>query len=138
VALYLYVLPLNPRVSLAVVIVLAILTFVPTRHLYPSQPGTLNQVTTILGSIWTPFLAWMIWSLPTGSQTRPSESTLWLAYGSLAYPLFYLGVSWAISVNHWRKKVQTAGEAHAGESVVAGGARGTFSMDFDKLVSLAE
>ena len=79
-ALYLYVLPLNPWVSLAVVIVLAILTFVPTRHLYPSQPGTLNQVTTILGVIWAPLLAWVIWRLPTGSQTRPSESTLWLAY----------------------------------------------------------
>jgi phosphatidylcholine synthase len=108
VALYLYVLPLNPWVRLAVVIVLAILTFVPTRHLYPSQPGTLNQVTTILGVIWTPLLAWVIWRLPTGTQTRPSQSTLWLAYGSLAYPLFYLGVSWAISVNHWRKQAQTA------------------------------
>jgi phosphatidylcholine synthase len=108
VALYLYVLPLNPWVSLAVMIVLAILTFVPARHLYPSQPGTLNQVTTILGVIWAPLLAWVIWSLPTGAQTRPSASTVWLAYGSLAYPLFYLGVSWAISVNHWRRPCPSA------------------------------
>jgi phosphatidylcholine synthase len=108
VALYLYVLPLDPWVSLAVIVVLAILTFVPTRHLYPSQPGKLNRLTTILGAIWTPLLAWMIWSLPTGSQTRPAEFTLWLAYLSLAYPLFYLGLSWAISVNHWRKKAQLA------------------------------
>jgi phosphatidylcholine synthase len=108
VALYLYVLPLNPWVSLAIVIVLAILTFVPTRHLYPSQPGTLNLVTTILGVIWTPLLAWVIWMLPTGSQARPSESTRWLAYLSLAYPLFYLGVSWAVSVNYWRKQAQVA------------------------------
>jgi phosphatidylcholine synthase len=103
VALYLYVLPLNPWARLAVVIVLAILTFVPTRHLYPSQPGTLNQVTTILGVIWAPVLAWVIWRLPTESQTRPSASTIGLAYGSLAYPLFYLSVSWAISVIHWRR-----------------------------------
>jgi phosphatidylcholine synthase len=108
VALYLYVLPLSPWVSLAVVVVLAILTFVPTRHLYPSQPGKLNQLTTILGIVWTPVLAWIIWSLPTGSQTRPSDFTLWLAYLSLAYPLFYLGVSWAISVIHWRKRARIA------------------------------
>jgi phosphatidylcholine synthase len=106
VALYLYVLPLNPWVSLAVIIVLAILTFVPTRYLYPSQPGKLNRLTTILGGIWTPFLAWVIWSLPTGGQTRPSSFTLGLAYLTLVYPLYYLGVSWAISVNHWRKQVQ--------------------------------
>jgi phosphatidylcholine synthase len=108
VALYLYVLPLNPWVKLAVIIVLAILTFVPTRHLYPSQPGKLNQLATILGGIWTPFLAWVIWTLPTGSQTRPSAFTLGLAYLTLAYPIFYLSVSWAISVNHWRKQAQAA------------------------------
>jgi phosphatidylcholine synthase len=108
VAFYLYVLPLNPWVSLTVIIVLAILTFVPTRHLYPSQPGTLNQVATILGVIWTPLLAWVIWRLPTGSQTRPSQFTLWLAYASLAYPLFYLGVSWAVSVIYWRKRALAA------------------------------
>jgi phosphatidylcholine synthase len=87
VALYLYVLPLYPWVKLAVVIVLAILTFVPTRHLYPSLPGRLNRLTTIFGAIWTPFFAWVIWSLPTGSQTRPSAFTLGLAFLTLAYPL---------------------------------------------------
>ena len=33
-----------------------------------------------------------------------SESTLRLALISLIYPLYYLGVSWAISVIHWRKQ----------------------------------
>ena len=65
VAFYLYMLPLGPWPSLAVVIVLAILTFVPTRHLYPSQPGTINRLAILLGIPWTILFVWLIWKLPT-------------------------------------------------------------------------
>ena len=51
VAFYLYVLPLSPWTRLAIVVVLAVLTFVPSKYLYPSQPGRLNLVATILGSL---------------------------------------------------------------------------------------
>ena len=64
VALYLYMLPIGPWPSLAVVVVLAILTFVPTRHLYPSQPGRLNRIATLLGIPWTFLFVWLIWKLP--------------------------------------------------------------------------
>jgi len=104
VALYLYVLPLGGSASLAIVIVLAILTFVPTRHLYPSQPGLLNRLSMIAGALWAPLVGWMIWKLPNSSESRVSESTLQLALVSLIYPLYYLGVSWAISLIHWRKQ----------------------------------
>jgi phosphatidylcholine synthase len=109
VALYLYVLhllqvPAGAWVSLAVVIVLALLTFVPIRHLYPSQPGLLNRVSMIAGALWTPLVGWLIWKLPGGDVSRLSESTVQLALLSLVYPIYYLGVSWAISVMHWRKQ----------------------------------
>ena len=68
VAFYLYMLPLGPWPSLAVVVVLAILTFVPTRHLYPSQPGRLNRVATLLGVPWTVLFVWLIWKLPRQSK----------------------------------------------------------------------
>jgi phosphatidylcholine synthase len=103
VALYLYALPLGPWASLAVVIVLALLTFVPIRHPYPSQPGLLNRASMIAGVIWTPFVAWLIWKLPGGTESNVNESTTQLALVSLLYPLYYLGVSWAVSVLHWRK-----------------------------------
>jgi phosphatidylcholine synthase len=108
VALYLYVLrlyelPQGDWVALAVVIVLALLTFVPIRHLYPSQPGLLNRVSMIAGVIWTPLVGWLIWKLPGGDAPRLSESTMQIALFSLLYPIYYLGVSWAISVIHWRK-----------------------------------
>jgi phosphatidylcholine synthase len=104
VALYLYALQLPGWASLAVVVVLAVLTFVPTRHLYPSQPGLLNRVSMIAGALWTPLVCWLIWKLPSGSESRVSDSVWQLAIISLVYPLYYLGVSWAISLAHWRKQ----------------------------------
>ncbi len=105
VALYLYALPMNEWASLAIVIVLALLTFVPIRHLYPSQPGLLNRVTMIAGALWAPLIFWLIWKLPRGAESRLSESTAQLAMVTLLYPLYYLGVSWTISVMHWRKQL---------------------------------
>lgn len=104
VALYLYALPLGEWASLATVIVLALLTFVPIRHLYPSQPGLLNRVSMIAGVVWTPFVAWLIWKLPDGDASRLTGSTTQLAMLSLIYPLYYLVASWVISVLHWRKQ----------------------------------
>jgi len=108
VALYLYALPLGAWVKLAIVIILALLTFVPVRHLYPSQPGRLNRVATLLGTLWTFLFVWVIWRLPSGGETGLDETTLRLAWISLAYPLFYLGVSWWISVVYWRKRAKHA------------------------------
>ena len=105
VALYLYALPLSGWAALAIVIVLALLTFVPIRHLYPSQPGLLNRVSMAAGVIWTPLVAWLIWKLPGNSDPRWIESTTRLAFLSLVYPLYYLGVSWVISIRHWRKQL---------------------------------
>jgi phosphatidylcholine synthase len=108
VALYLYALPLGKWASLAIVVVLALLTFVPARHLYPSQAGRLNRLATMLGIPWTFLFVWVIWRLPAGGQTGLDETTLSLAWISLVYPVFYLGVSWWISVVHWRNKTKTA------------------------------
>jgi phosphatidylcholine synthase len=105
VAFYLYVLPKNKWAALATVVVLAILTFVPTRHLYPSQPGRLNRVATILGGIWSLLVGWIIWNLPQGSESRVSDTILQLAYLSLFFPAFYLGASWIISIVYWKKSL---------------------------------
>jgi phosphatidylcholine synthase len=105
VALYLYILPMGSWAALTIVVVLAILTFVPTRHLYPSQPGSLNRAATVLGLVWTVLLVWIVWDLPRGSEWRPSDSTVRLAYLSLFYPIIYLGTSWAISLMYWKKQL---------------------------------
>jgi len=108
VALYLYALPLSAWAKLAILVVLALLTFVPVRHLYPSQPGRLNRAATLLGTLWTLLFVWVIWSLPRGGQAGLDETTLRLAWISLSYPVFYLGVSWWITVDHWRNRAKKA------------------------------
>src|SRR5437660_2753492 len=53
VAFYLYVLHMPPWGALVLVLVLALLTFVPSRYLYPTMRGRLNRITNILGAGWT-------------------------------------------------------------------------------------
>jgi len=105
VAMYLYVLPVGSWTALTIVVVLAILTFVPTRHLYPSQPGSLNRAATVLGLFWAVLLVWIVWDLPRGAASRPSDSVVRLTYLSLFYPIFYLGASWAISLMYWHEQL---------------------------------
>jgi phosphatidylcholine synthase len=104
VAFYLYALSVPGWAALAIVILLAVLTFVPSRHLYPSQPGLLNRLTTIAGAIWTPLACWVAWTLPSTDDTPVSLSTWRLALVSLLYPIYYLGASWIVSIRHWSKK----------------------------------
>ena len=105
VAMYLYVLPLNPWMALLTVIILALLTFVPSRYLYPSsQPGRLNVVATVSGAIWGVLVFWLVWNLPAGKNPRHDSTTTTLAFVSLSYPIFYMGASWYITLTHWRRK----------------------------------
>jgi phosphatidylcholine synthase len=98
VAFYLYTLqPLSGWFVLSVVVVFALLTFVPSRYLYPTQRGRLNQFTSLLGAFWAILLVWIIWNMP-------DDSTRSLALLSLLFPAWYLGASWIISVRLWRRK----------------------------------
>jgi phosphatidylcholine synthase len=112
VALYLYTLPFGRWLSLAIVVGLAILTFVPSRYLYPSLPGSFNRVMTILGIPWTLSLVWIIWNLPNGpeSTARLDPATMGVAWLSMGYPVFYLVASWVISLVHWLKRAPAAPE----------------------------
>ncbi len=104
VALYLYVLPIGPWVSLVIVMVLALMTFVPSRYLYPSsQPSALNRISSLLGALWTPLLVWFACRLPSSSRAEIDASTVQIALVSMIYPIFYMGASWLISIGHWRK-----------------------------------
>lgn len=90
VAFYLYVLRLPSVLSLAIIILLALLTFVPSRYLYPSQRGPLSRLTILLGAVWTVLLLLILWRWEDEPRT--------LIMISLGFPLYYLLVSWALSL----------------------------------------
>jgi phosphatidylcholine synthase len=109
VAFYVYLIDLcapvtGPWISLVIVIVLAILTFVPTRHLYPSLPGKLNRVATFLGIPWGVVMLWVLWELPTQAGEPLDGLTQTIAWATMSYPAFYLGASWWVSIRHWKSK----------------------------------
>jgi phosphatidylcholine synthase len=101
VSFYLYVLPLPIGITILFLVVLAVLTFVPSRYLYPTQSGGLNRVTNGLGAAWTCLMAWIIWRLPTDEP--PNAGSIWMTVGSLFFPVYYLVVSWVISIQNWRQ-----------------------------------
>lgn len=103
VALYLYYLQLPGPAALAIVIVLALLTFVPSRYLYPSQPGRFNMFSNVLGAIWTTMLVVVIARDPARPEGL-DPATKQLVVISLFHPVFYMVASWAISVRHWTRR----------------------------------
>ena len=92
VALYLVLLGLGPAWNAAIVLVLAVLVFVPIGYLYPSRMTAWRTPTIAFGAVWAVQVAWIVWSLPPIS----SAAVLW----SLAFPAYYV---WLSLVLHSRR-----------------------------------
>jgi len=106
VAFYLYILQVPGNFALGAILILALMTFVPSRYLYPSQPGLLNRVDNVLSIGWTFMLGWVLWGMPSLETFRTAATTPQfrsVAVASLYYPAFYMGASWVVSVRHWTK-----------------------------------
>jgi phosphatidylcholine synthase len=106
VAFYLYVLQMPPWISVLLILVLAILTFVPSYYMYPSRGAILSRTTNFLGGVWVVLLVWILSELP-GENAEHSETAarqnFSLALISLFYPIYYLAVSWAITLRRWQR-----------------------------------
>jgi len=75
----------SPVTTAVILIVLALLVFVPLKYVYPSRTQTLMVPTLVLGFVWAAQMALMIWWLP--------EVPAWLLWTSLVYPVYYFGLS---------------------------------------------
>jgi phosphatidylcholine synthase len=102
VAFYLYALRPPPGLAVGLLLVLALLTFVPTRYLYPTRRGRLNAWTNVLGGLWACLLVWIL--LDPSSVPLDNARTRWAAVASLFFPLYYLTASWIVTVRIWRRK----------------------------------
>lgn len=87
VALYLYWIQPGPAVALGFILVPAVLTFIPTRYLYPSRNAAFWKTNVLLGSFWLALVCWLLF------QPTPPMPLVWL---SMAYPALYMGLSFFV------------------------------------------
>ena len=85
VVLYLMVADWSKVVNLTVLLVLAILVFVPIRYIYPSRTPVWRMPMNLLGAVWGVTVLAMLWQFPDVSRRL-----FWL---SLAYPIAYCVLS---------------------------------------------
>ena len=76
---------LPPAVNAAILVVLAVMVFVPLRYVYPSRTRSLSGVTNGLGAAWAVLLAWLVWRLP--------DTDRWAIGLSFVFPVYYLVLS---------------------------------------------
>ena len=81
VALYLFLLRPSPLITFFVILIPTILTFIPTRYLYPSKNKFLAKPTWLLTILWIILITYIL------LQPSPPPSLIWL---SLIYPGYYL------------------------------------------------
>ena len=107
VAFYLCALhPVQPELALGVIVGASVLTFVPTRYFYPSQPGRLNRLTCVLAIVWGGLALGSLWTwsaAPPLPGTFASETARSLARISMLFPIYYMVASWALSLWLWRR-----------------------------------
>jgi phosphatidylcholine synthase len=115
VAFYLYVshrqiAPLPGWLSLGVLLVFSVLTFVPSRYLYSTSRGRLNRVTNFLASMWVMLIVWIVYRLPSGEVSVTGGDPWWaqIVVLSLLFPVYYLVVSWYLSWSLWRRSRESS------------------------------
>lgn len=93
VAIYLYWLRPPAWISLALIVSLVLLTFVPSFYLYPSRGGPLSRLTNVLLLVWGILLALII--AEAFNDLKP------IIWASFAFPIYYFVASWAITLRRW-------------------------------------
>jgi phosphatidylcholine synthase len=94
VAVYMAALGLPAGANAAILLVLAAGVFVPIGYVYPSRTPRLRGLTVGLGVVWGLVLLAIILRLPNAPR--------WLVLASLAYPVYYFGLSLALQRSRTR------------------------------------
>lgn len=96
VAIYLYLFRPPYEITIAILLALALLTFVPSLYLYPSYRGPFSRLTRILIGIWALLLI-----LITMRAFDNEWPAVWI---SAAFPVYYFVVSWWITLSRWMRR----------------------------------
>lgn len=95
VSFYLYVLHPHAWVSLALIVTLAVLTFIPTPYIYATRGGPFARLINVGAAFWFVLLGLVL--LGMGGDPRT------LAIVSLVYPVTYLALSAFVSLHPERR-----------------------------------
>jgi phosphatidylcholine synthase len=99
VALYLYLLKPEPVWAVLMVVVPAVLTFIPTRYLYPSKNRVLSKTTWLLAVGWGILMLYLLF------QEQPDQKLILL---STFFPIYYFVASFYIEWQIRRGKLQVS------------------------------
>jgi phosphatidylcholine synthase len=96
VAIYLYWLRPPSWFSLALLLALALLTFVPSLYLYTTRGGRYSRVTNWFCLVWAVMLVTIV-----ANAFDDPKPVMWL---SLSFPIYYFAMSWWITLQRWLGK----------------------------------
>ena len=97
-------------VVVVLIVVLAVLTIVPVRFVYPNHaPKPWRAILVGAGILWTALLLAMLPSYPE----LPGWGDAWVLWVSLFYPVLYVGLSAVLDVKDRRKEAPMQGGATA-------------------------
>jgi phosphatidylcholine synthase len=88
VVFYLYLAGWPPLVNAALLLLLAILVFVPLRYVYPSRTPVMRIPTIALGILWGLLLIVMLWRMPAIPR--------FLFWMSMIFPVYYAVLSFVL------------------------------------------
>ena len=100
-AFYVVVLDLQPGAVAGVLLVCAVLVFVPIGYVYPSRTESLQTLTLVLTTVWLASYAVLLTQVP-------DPSAIWLAI-SIAYVVYYVALSLYLTT----RRSRTAAKASA-------------------------
>jgi len=89
VAFYLYMLHPSAWISVALLVTLAVLTFVPTPYIYSTQGGRFSTVVNVGAAVWVVVIAWILIARTIDPRTPTLVSTI--------YPITYLALSGVVA-----------------------------------------
>lgn len=90
IALYMFWLKPIPIIAVLMVVIPGIMSFIPTRYLYPSKNPILSKTTWALGLPWSALILYLL------TKEEPDQRLVWV---SLLYPVWYLVSSFYVD---WR------------------------------------
>jgi phosphatidylcholine synthase len=88
VVFYLFLLQTAPWINFFVIMLCAVLVFVPIKYAYPSRMSRFQKLTLGLTVLWAALMLTALWQYP---------NLAWLAWLSLLYVIYYVGISLYLS-----------------------------------------